>query len=226
MKLLAVDTTTVACSVALQCGAQVHARHAEQPRAHTRLLLPMIRDVLDEAGIAVPDLDGCVLGNGPGSFIGMRIGTAVVQGIAHAAGIGIVPVSSLQVIAEKVFAETDAAAVAVCQDAHMEEVSLAAWRRAADAPTPCIEARLQAVDTIPDLPADCVAAGHGWARYPALLEANQARIVSHIGVDYPDARYALTAGLREIAAGRTIAPDDVEPAYLRDRVAVPAAEAP
>ena len=72
MRRLALDTSTTACSVALQDGDDVFARHEEQEREHTRLLMPMIREVLDEAGLSIQQLDAIVLGNGPGSFIGMR----------------------------------------------------------------------------------------------------------------------------------------------------------
>ena len=108
MKLLALDTSSIACSVALGYGDQVWARHEEQPREHTRLLVPMIHGVLEEAGVQLQDLDAIVLGNGPGSFIGMRIAASVAQGLAHGSGLGIVPVSSLACVAAAVFEESDA----------------------------------------------------------------------------------------------------------------------
>ena len=84
-KLLAIDTSSVACTVAASNGDAVVERHVEQPREHTRLLMPMIREVLNESEIALTDLDAIVLGNGPGSFIGMRIAASVSQGLAHGA---------------------------------------------------------------------------------------------------------------------------------------------
>ena len=124
MKLLALDTSSLACSVALQLGDAVICRHEEQAREHTRLLVPMIKDVLGEGGITPSDLDAIVLGNGPGSFIGMRIATSVAQGLAHGADIQIVPVSSMLAVAAQVVETEAAGAVAVCQDAHMDEVYL------------------------------------------------------------------------------------------------------
>ena len=94
MNLLGIDTSSLACSVALQHGDDIIERHEEQAREHTRLLVPMIRAVLEEAGLSTAGLDAIVLGNGPGSFIGMRIAASVAQGLAHGAGIAIVPVSS------------------------------------------------------------------------------------------------------------------------------------
>ena len=87
MKLLAIDTSSVACTVAVSNGDAVIERHVEQPREHTRLLMPMIREVLAESEVALTDLDAIVLGNGPGSFIGMRIAASVSQGLAHGAGL-------------------------------------------------------------------------------------------------------------------------------------------
>ena len=124
MKLLAIDTSSLACSVALQVDGAVIWRHEEQAREHTRILVPMIEEALAEGGARTTDLEGIVLGNGPGSFIGMRIGTSVAQGLAHGAGIRIAPVSSMLAVAAQVIANEDAKAVAVCQDAHMNEVYL------------------------------------------------------------------------------------------------------
>ena len=79
MKLLAIDTSSVACSVALQWGEQLAERHEEQAREHTRLLTPMIRDVIASSDIALHELDAIVLGNGPGSFIGMPSGNSWIR---------------------------------------------------------------------------------------------------------------------------------------------------
>jgi tRNA threonylcarbamoyladenosine biosynthesis protein TsaB len=86
MKLLALDTSSDACSVALDREGNVIERHVLRPKEHTRLLLPMIEEVLAEAGVAIPDLDAIVTGVGPGSFIGVRIAVSVAQGMAFAAG--------------------------------------------------------------------------------------------------------------------------------------------
>ena len=128
MRLLALDTSSLACSVALQFDEELVARHEEQAREHTKLLVPMIRSVLDDIGTRLADLDAIVLGNGPGSFIGMRIAASVAQGLAFGAGLGIVPVSSLAAVAAEVLNRGDADEVAVAQDAHMNEVYLGIYR--------------------------------------------------------------------------------------------------
>jgi tRNA threonylcarbamoyladenosine biosynthesis protein TsaB len=222
MNLLGIDTSSLACSVALQHGDDIIERHEEQAREHTRLLVPMIRAVLQEAGLSTAGLDAIVLGNGPGSFIGMRIAASVAQGLAHGAGIAIVPVSSLAAVAVEVFECSDAAEVVVAQDAHMGEVYLGAWRRGAQ-PGALFEECLHPQTVIAELDemhADTrVAAGFGWQRYPHLLAVNEDRIGQCSDVLYPRARHLLPLGGDALGKGLAVAPEDLVPAYLRSKVA-------
>ncbi|MDH4125155.1 MAG: tRNA (adenosine(37)-N6)-threonylcarbamoyltransferase complex dimerization subunit type 1 TsaB [Gammaproteobacteria bacterium] len=228
MKILALDTSSIACSVALQIGDRKAARHTEHEREHTRLLLPMIRAVLDELAVELKDLDAIALGNGPGSFIGMRIGASVAQGLAHAANLPIVPVSSLAAVASEVFAEQHAAEVVVTQDAHMNEVYLGYFSRdAAGLPLALITERLHRHEAIAELAAARsgarLAAGAGWACYPALLAANRQYFDGTSKVLYPSATAVLRIAVQALANGAGIAPTEVVPAYLRHVVAaVPA----
>jgi tRNA threonylcarbamoyladenosine biosynthesis protein TsaB len=224
MRLLALDTSSIACSVALQDGEQVFEQHEELAREHTRLLVPMIQAVLKQSGIDLQHLEGIVLGNGPGSFIGMRIAASVAQGLAHGAGLNIVPVSSLVAVAAQVFAEYDATEVVVTQDAHMHEVYLGSFTPADDGtPTAAFAERLHGQDTIAELDRRAgdrrVAAGAGWSRYPALLENNHAHLDAVADVLYPRARFLLQSGARALASGAALRPADLSPAYLRQKVA-------
>jgi len=224
MKLLALDTSSIACSVAVQTGKTTIERHEEQPREHTRLLVPMIESSLSEAGITLADLDAIILGNGPGSFIGMRIAASVAQGLAFGAELKIVPVSSLAAVAAQVFAEIDAGEVVVAQDAHMHEVYLGIYRRDADGlAAEIMPERLQGPAAIVELDSSLdgsrVAAGFGWQRYPDLLAANQAYIGEMSDVLHPRAFYLLPLGAVGLANGLAVAPQDVVPAYLRQKVA-------
>ena len=224
MKLLSLDTSSVACSVALQLDDDVTTRYEEQPREHTRLLLPMIRAVLDDAKITPRELDAIVLGNGPGSFIGMRIAASVAQGLAHGAGLEIIPESSLAAVAAQVFATTDVAEVVVAQDAHMQEVYLGAFQRDDDGlPAAVMAERLQSQDVIAELgqraAGQRAAAGDGWQRYPQLLQHNRAAFNIVSDVLYPHAQYLLPLGARALAAGQAVGPAAISPAYLRQKVA-------
>ncbi len=220
MKLLALDTSSVACAVGVQLGSEVFTRHEEKPREHTRLLMPMIRSVLAAADVGLSDLDGIVLGNGPGSFIGMRIGASVAQGLAHGANLKIAPVSSMAAVAAEV-GSSEPASVAVAQDAHMQEVYLGVYEVDGANVTAMIPERLQRCEAIAELADNvgCIAAGYGWQRYPDLLEANLANLRGLGKVLYPRARFLLSLGVNAFELGNGIAAEDVNPAYLRQQVA-------
>ncbi len=224
MKLLAIDTSSVACSVALQWDEHIEERHEEQAREHTRLLTPMIRDVMTSSDAALHELDAIVLGNGPGSFIGMRIAASMAQGLAHGAGTPIVPVSSLAAVAAEVFATSEAAEAVVTQDAHMNEVYLGVFARGRNAlPKERFPERLQSQTRIEQLDeagaGTRVAAGFGWQRYPMLAEANREVVASFSDVEYPRARYLLGLGGVAMRRGNAIEPQHLVPAYLRNKVA-------
>ena len=222
MKLLAIDTSSVACSVALQADDALAERHEERPREHTRMLVPMINAVLDESGLAIQDLDAIVLGNGPGSFIGMRIAASVTQGLAFGAGLDVVPVSSMAAVAAEVFASSEADEVVVAQDAHMNEVYLGRYRRdSTGIPVDVVPEQLHAIAPIQGLGDGIrtVAAGYGWKRYPGLTHGNSDKISEISDIRYPRARFLLPMGGRALAAGGAVAPQDVVPAYLRQKVA-------
>lgn len=225
MKLLAVETSSTACSVALQIEDVISERHVEEPKAHTRILLPMITGLLDQQRMNVADLDALVLGNGPGSFIGMRIGASVVQGLAFAAGLNIVPVSSLSAIAAEVMQEENAKQVAVTQDARMNEVYLGCFRRSASGlPVAIANESIVAIARIELLQsegANWMTAGGGWQQYPDLLTLNEQSIASQSQRQLPRARFLLGLAHEMIDAGQDIEPDRLQPAYLREQVATP-----
>lgn len=224
MNLLALDTSSVACSVALQFDGEILSNHEEKPREHTRLLLPMINSLLEDAGAGMSDLDAIVLGNGPGSFIGMRIAASVAQGLAFAAALQIVPVSSMAAVAARVLSDDKIKEVVVAQDAHMQQVYLGIYAPNADgAPEEKTPERLHDLAVIEDIdPAGVstrAAAGFGWQRYPELLVANRDRITEVSEVLHPHSTDLLTLGQVAMAAGNAIAPQDINPAYLRQKVA-------
>lgn len=115
MKLLAVETSTEACSAALLIDGAVAERFEVSPQKHTRLILPMIDALMAEAGLMPQQLDALAFSRGPGSFTGVRIATGIIQGIAFGADLPVVPVSTLAAIAQDFF------------DHHAEAVRQGVW---------------------------------------------------------------------------------------------------
>lgn len=224
MNLLALETSSEACSVAVERDGHVFERHLVRPKEHTRLLMPMIGEVLDEAALSISDLDAIVAGIGPGSFIGVRIAVSVAQGIAFGAGLGVVPVSSLAAVAAEGFAGSDAARIVVAQDAHMQEVYLARFVRGpngrAEAVGDAALHEIAAVGALAEAPAGgWHAAGAGWRRHPAMLEMNKEWLAGRLEVEWPRARYLLPPAHDAVRAGGAIRPGELAPAYLRHEVA-------
>jgi len=220
MKFLAIDTSSNACSVALQVGDDVTHQHIVEPRAHTKILLPMITAVLAEAAVAVADLDAVLLGNGPGSFIGMRIGASVAQGLAFGAGINIVPVSSLATVAAEVMAVRATDKVLVAQDARMNEVYLGRYHADSDGlPVASQSEQICKAEAIADLESGYIAVGAGWQQYPQFAQKNGNGIVVCTDFDHPRAEYLLRLGAKAYRLGDSVAPDKLQPAYLRLKVA-------
>lgn len=217
MKLLAIDTSSNACSVAIRVAGQTVEDHTVEPRAHTSILMPMIRRLLQEAAVRMTDLDAVVLGNGPGSFIGMRIGASVAQGLCHAAGLRIIPVSSLAAVAAEAMDKYGAERVLVAQDAHMNEVYLGSFTRdGTSLPIAEAEEIICAVGPLAAYKGQYTAAGDGWNRYPELQAANTERVSKTLPVSFPHASYLLD--IAATVADQALDPVDLAPAYLRTKV--------
>ena len=218
MNLLAIETTSNACSVALQTSRGISEEHVVEPRAHTSILMPMIMRLLDSAGLCASDLVAVALGNGPGSFVGMRIGASVAQGICFAAGIGIIPVSSLAAVAAEAFAVSDADRVIVTQDARMNEAYVGVYRRGDDGlPVPESEEYLSSMRALRVGSTGYLAAGGGWQRYPEFTECNSHLLNGVVEIVEPRAAKVLSLATQQGA--RTISPASLLPSYLRQKVA-------
>ena len=220
MNLLAIETSSNACSVALQAGESLSDKHVVEPREHTRILVPMIDELLQNAGVALPDLDAVVLGNGPGSFIGMRIGASVAQGLCYGAGLKIVPVSSLAAIAAEAIEAQGADKVLVAQDARMHEVYLVRFCRDADGlPQASGDEAIRRIGVLDGLAEEHVAAGDAWQKFPELKAGNREWISRFLEIGVPRASYLLRSGAKALQEGRAIAPDALLLSYIRVKVA-------
>jgi tRNA threonylcarbamoyladenosine biosynthesis protein TsaB len=122
MKLLALDTATEACSAAVWVDGTVLERYELAPRRHAALILPMIEAVLAEANLSPLQLDAIAFGRGPGAFTGVRIAVGIAQGIAFAADLPVIPISTLAALALGAAQETGYSRIAAALDARMGEV--------------------------------------------------------------------------------------------------------
>lgn len=224
MKLLAIETSSTACSVALSVDDSIAEAHVVEPRAHTRVLVPMISQLLTDAKLEPNALDAVALGNGPGSFIGMRIGASVAQGICFGGGLKIIPVSSLAAVAAESMTEGDAERVVVTQDARMNEVYVGIFRRGDDGqPVPEGDEYIDSIDRLEIKGGPFITAGDGWHRYPELLTRGLGDIVGQSEIRFPRARFILP--LAKTACDTAIPADELVPSYLRHKVAEPPGDA-
>ncbi|MFA6053150.1 MAG: tRNA (adenosine(37)-N6)-threonylcarbamoyltransferase complex dimerization subunit type 1 TsaB [Methylobacter sp.] len=221
MKLLAVETSTEACSAALFIDGDIRERFELAPKEHTKLILPMIDSLMTEAGLKPQQLDALAFSRGPGSFTGVRIATGVIQGIALGADLRVVPVSTLAAIAQDFFDHNDDSVAFVAMDARMDEIFWGVYRRDA-----CGYAELIGDEAV--TPADAVqfpdlagvGVGSGWGVYSQELMARLAGKVSRYEAELlPRAGAIARLGARGFEQGLAVDVEHAMPVYLRDKVA-------
>ena len=224
MKILALDTATEACSVALGIGDRSIERYVELERGHAEQILPMIDAVLAEGGLALTQLDAIAFGRGPGGFTGVRLAASVTQGLAFGADLGVVPISDLAAVAQRVLQlDPDTRRVLVVNDARMREVYWAEFEIAGE-PRLLSEERVNApADVVLSVPAGTpwVAAGRGLTAWPDLAERVRAAGATLRPDLLPRASEILALARPRVAAGQMLEPAAALPVYVRDRVAEP-----
>ncbi len=229
MRVLALDTATEACSVALLAGNDLIGRYEEPGRDHAARILGMVDAVLAEAGASLSMLDGIAASVGPGAFTGVRISVAVAQGLAFGAGVGVVPVTTLEALALRLI-DGGAGHALVCLDARMGEVYWGCFAaggargvRATAAPAvgaagavslPILEPRSGSYRGI----------GRGFAAYPELGRLPGLVVEPQDSLALPDSREMARLGAIRLRAGEGVDPADLSPLYLRDKVALTEAE--
>jgi tRNA threonylcarbamoyladenosine biosynthesis protein TsaB len=230
VNLLALDTSSDGCSAALlRCDGgngdeQLTFRSELAPRGHTRLLMPMIRELLNEAGLTPTDLDALAFACGPGSFTGLRIATGVVQGLAYGLEIPVVPVSSLQAVAAGAiehFGLPEGDKVAVAFDARMGEVYWASYE--------CRDGQPEALTQERVCPPEQVVLESGAGRW--FGAGSGWRLQDQFPLDVVNAIQAVDDGLlpradrvarlaaRSFAVNGGVTAAQAQPVYIRDEVA-------
>jgi tRNA threonylcarbamoyladenosine biosynthesis protein TsaB len=222
--ILSIDTSSEACSVALDTGAETLFRFTDQPRKHAELVLPMVDELLNQAGMTLTQLDAIGFGRGPGAFTGLRIAAGMVQGLALGADLPVVSVSSLAVLAQRAFREFGWRACHVALDARMGEVYWGSYRFD-DSDNPvligneCVckpEQLAEKADIT--LESGWNGAGSGWC-YQKLLEIGCGPLQHCEPSLLPHALDLLTLAQLKYAKQDVIRADQVAPVYLRNNVA-------
>lgn len=217
MNLLAVETSTELCSVALLRGSELFVEEALAENRHSELLVPMLRRLLDRAHLKAGQMDVFAFGQGPGSFTGLRIACGIVQGLAFGAARPVVPVPSLLALAE----QSNESRVVAALDARMGEAYVAAYARNGPDWDEVLAPRLADAAGLPPLPGRrWAASGSGFDRHAWLRDAYRESIEMRYEGDLPRAGAVARIAARRFARGGSIAAEQAAPLYLRDKVAL------
>ena len=221
MNVLCIETSAGEGTLALQCGSKLLSAMIATPQAQAEELIPRIDDLLKRAGIALPQLDAIGFGCGPGSFIGVRLGACVAQGLAAAAGIALAPVSSMAALARHVAPETGPPRdVVVCLDARMGELYWAQYACSADGVVALTPERLLVPEDVQWPPGkDPIATGSGLQAHGRLRAAAEARGYEIAAAAGANALAVLPLARAAVRAGALVAAAQWRGVYLRDETA-------
>ena len=228
MKLLAVETSTEACSVALSIDNEIIERFRLAPREHTRLILPMIDELLAEAGISLQNLDGLAFSRGPGSFTGVRVATGVIQGIAFGADLAVVPVSTLGAMAQACFDQTKETVCFTAMDARIGEIFWGVYQKSSLGFAELVgeEAVILATNVLYSQNLDFgFGVGSAWSVYAQELSKQLQQVLKGFDASYlPHAMSVARLGVIGFEQGLAVPVELAMPVYLRDKVAKTEAE--
>ncbi|EGQ5284806.1 tRNA (adenosine(37)-N6)-threonylcarbamoyltransferase complex dimerization subunit type 1 TsaB [Enterobacter hormaechei] len=223
MRILAIDTATEACSVALWNDGTIFAHFEECPREHTQRILPLVKTILTEGNTALTDLDALAYGRGPGSFTGVRIGIGIAQGLALGADLPMIGVSTLATMAQGAWRMTGATRVLAAIDARMGEVYWAEYTRDENGvwhgeETEAVLKPEAVNERLKPLSGEWATVGTGWAAWPEMASGTGVTLVDG-NMLLPAAEDMLPIACQLLAAGKTVAVEHAEPVYLRNTVA-------
>jgi len=222
-RILAIDTATEACSVALYNQGETLAHFELCAREHTQRILPMVQQILAEAGLSLTQLEALAFGRGPGSFTGVRIGIGMAQGLSLGAQLPLLPVSTLQTMAQGAYRLTGADNVLAAIDARMGEVYWGEFSRNAQGDwsgeeTEKVIKPEQLLARAAELSGRFATVGTGWETYPHLLGEPPAAELFDGKILLPHAEDMLPLALQLWENGIRVNPEDAEPTYLRNEV--------
>ncbi len=220
--ILAIETSSELASCALLRDSSVISRDSSGVRTHSQSVLPMIQELLAEAGIALSDCDAIAYGSGPGSFTGVRTACGVAQGLAFGASLPVVPVVTLDAMALACHQQHAASEVLTVLDARMGEVYWAQYRFDQDAAPVTVQPPVLSAPGAVQPQGSPLACGNGLSAYAdayagTLCASGDAAVMPH-------ARQIAQLAALALAAGNTLAAVDAQPLYLRNKIAYTQAE--
>jgi len=219
--MLAVETSTEACSAALYIDGNIQERFEIAPREHTKLILPMIDSLMAEAELKPQQLDGLAFSRGPGSFTGVRISTGIIQGIALGADLPVVPISTLAAIAHNYFKASTANCAFTAMDARMGEIFWGVYQKNQQGQTELLgEEAVTPAENIIFPEQQGVGIGSGWREYSDQLSKCLGGLLQAIEVDHlPRASAIVDLGVAGFHNNQAVPVEKAMPVYLRDKVA-------
>ncbi len=222
MNLLALDTSTEYCSLALWLDGEVASRHVLAGQRHSEMVLAMVDELLAKGGVGLKNLDGVAFGSGPGSFTGLRIACGVAQGLAFGADLPVAGISTLLAVAEGSGVDK----VVACLDARMGEVYHGVYRRLDGHWEELSPPGLSAPADAP-LPEGFgwTGCGSGFARYGEALALRYGATLSAVQPDlFPKAEFIARLAAPIFERGHGVPPEEALPVYIRDKVALKTCE--
>lgn len=221
--LLALDTSTEACSVALLHQGEITHLDEIAQRSHTQRILPMVDEILAQSGIGLSQLDALAFGRGPGSFTGVRVGAGIAQGLAFGADLPVIPISNLTAMAQAAYDQFGSSIVNCAIDARMSEVYFSQlqgqkvrynfgeflqWQEVINEQ---VISPKDLLNLITPQSAQ-INVGTGWAAYSELADFEPSSII------LPSAKAMLPLARLQYLQGNTCSALEIEPVYLRNNV--------
>lgn len=220
MNILAIETSTEACSAALLINGEIEERFEHAPRGHGDLILKMVDDLLAHAALKPQQLTAIAFGRGPGAFTGVRIATSVVQGIALGAELPVVPVSTLAALAQGAYRQHQHRSLLCAMDARMGEIYWGAYRIEAGLAVAVAEESVCAAAAAPAVDgSEWQGIGTGWLAYgDALSQRYGPQVELCDATALPRAWDVALLAEHGYRAGAAVSAEQALPVYLRDNV--------
>ena len=218
MNILAIDTATEACSVALLANGRCEEVFEVIPRQHTERVLPMVDELLKKANLSLSQLDALAFDCGPGSFTGVRVATSVTQGLAFSHDLPVIPVSSLAALAQLAYRLENKEKVLSAIDARMNEMYWGCYQLEAGLMRLMGKEKVSPVTKV-EKEGEWHCQGSGWDTFHTELEqSKQVNITSFSLACYPHAQDIAMLAADLYQQGKMISAEDAKPVYIRDEV--------